>query len=189
MATRKTRWIVGGVTVLALAGGLGAAIAQERGMGGMGGWGGMMGGGPGMGRMMGARFCNAKEPMAPRLADRLETTLKVTDAQKGDFDNLRKALADAEGKLKAACPTEAELADRTPPGRLALAEKRMSAGLDAIRTIRPAVDTLYAKLDDKQKDRLRWMGPGRMHDGHGMGGWWRHGSWGGRDGEGPGRRG
>ncbi|GGH11434.1 hypothetical protein GCM10007036_08480 [Alsobacter metallidurans] len=169
MATKRAKWILGGVAAIAAAGALTAAYAQERGP-----HGGMMGMGPGMGRMMGERLCTAKEPVAPRIADRIESTVRITDAQKGEFENLRKALADGEAKLKAGCPTDAERADRTPPGRLALAEKGMAAGLDAIRTVRPAADALYAKLDDKQRDRLRWMGPGRR-EGGGHGHWWNRG--------------
>ncbi len=66
----------------------------------------------------------------------------------------------AEQTLKASCPTEAERADRAPPARLALAEKRMTAGLEALKTVRGPFDTLYAKLDDKQRDALRWSGRG-----------------------------
>jgi hypothetical protein len=27
---------------------------------------------------------------------------------------------------------------------------------EALKTVRPAFDALYAKLDDKQRDRMRW---------------------------------
>jgi hypothetical protein len=181
MASTRNKAIMGGVAALVLAGGLTAAAAQ-----GMGhGWGGHGWGGHGgrMGGMMGERFCASTDPMAPRIAGKLEATLKPTDAQKADFETLRKAMGDAEGKLKAGCPTAAERADRTPPGRLAVAEKRMSAGLDALRTVRPAFDALYAKLDDKQRDSMRWMRPGPMFGEEGPG--WRHGM-GGSDDRGPG---
>jgi hypothetical protein len=166
MANRRNKVIMGGVAVVLLAGGLTAAAAQGMGHG-WGGHGGRMGG------MMGERFCASSEALAPRVAGRLEAALKPTDAQKADFEALRKAMGDAEGKLKAGCPTAAERADRTPPGRLALAEKRMAAGLDALRTVRPPFDALYAKLDDKQRDSLRWMRPGPMFGEDGPG--WRQG--------------
>lgn len=136
-----------------------------------GGRGGMMGGGMGMPMMMGGRLCNSNESMVPRMTQRLERSVTLTDAQKPDLENLKQAMTRAEATLKAACPTEAERNDRTPTGRLALAEKRMSAGLEAIRTVRPAFDTFYAKLDEKQRDQLRWasrgMGDGRGRDGRG----------------------
>ncbi len=130
---------------------------------------GMMGGGMGgMPMMMGGRLCNSSESIVPRMTQRLERSVTLTDAQKPDFENLKQAMTKAEQALKSACPTEAERNDRTPTGRLALAEKRMSAGLEAIRTVRPAFDTFYGKLDDKQRDQLRWAGRG-MGDGMGRG--------------------
>ena len=165
MALGKTV-MVAGIAALVAAGGM--ALAEGRGgdgmmrmhMGqGMGGPG--MGMGPGMmGGRMGERLCAAKEPVAPLMATRLETRLKPTDAQRADFDALKAAMAKAEQTLKAACPTDAERSDRTPPARMALAEKRMTAGLDALKTVRGPFDTLYAKLDDKQRDALRWSGGG-----------------------------
>jgi hypothetical protein len=149
------------VAAVAMAIGATAALAQDS-----DGWGrgdrgpgmhGMMGGfGPGY---MGRRFCEAKDSFAPRIMARIETSIRPTDAQKADFDQLKAAAAKAEDIMKAACPTESELADRTPPARLALAEKRMTAALEALKTIRTPFDSLYGKLDDKQRDRLRWMGP------------------------------
>jgi hypothetical protein len=164
MTTRKVL-ILSGVAAVLAAGGIGAALADRPHGGPMGG----PFGGPGMGPgMMGARFCEAKEPFAPRIMQRMERTLQPTDAQKADFEALKAAASKAEDQLKAGCPTDAERADATPPGRLNLAEKRMSAGLDALRTIKGPFDALYAKLDDKQRDRMRWAqrgwgGMGRWH--------------------------
>ncbi len=194
MNTRKTL-IMGGIAAALAVAGFGGAYAQRaegRGphsMGGMMGPGmmgpGMMG--PGMmGRgMMAERFCNAKDPLAPRLTNGMEKLLQPTDAQKADFDALKTAVAKAETDLKAACPTEAELADRTPPGRLNLAEKHLSAMLAAIGTVKGPFNALYAKLDDAQRDRIRWAqgramswndrGPrGERGEQHGGPGWrWR----------------
>lgn len=155
----KTVWMTGAAIAVAL--GATAALAQDA-----GGWGRgehgrgmheMMGGfGP---HYMGRRFCEAKDSFAPRIMARLETSIRPTDAQKGDFDQLKAAAVKAEEIMKAACPSETELSDRSPPARLALAEKRMTAALEALKTIRTPFDSLYAKLDDKQRDRMRWMGP------------------------------
>lgn len=168
MITRKAMMLSGFAALLAL-GGAGAAFAERPHDGGP------MGRGMGPGPMMGERFCQAKDPLAPRLIDRISRTVQPTDAQKPDFDALSAAITKAEGDLKAACPTDAERADMTPPGRLNLAEKRMSAMLAALRTVKDPFDALYAKLDDKQKDRIRWSGRGFAGLGGG-GGWggWRH---------------
>ncbi len=134
--------------------------AMHRGDQRMGG--GMQGGGMMGMPMMGGRMCQSSESMVPRMTERLERSVTLTDAQKPDFEALKAAMAKAEATIKAACPTEAERNDRTPTGRLALAEKRMSAGLEAIRTVRPAFDTFYGKLDDKQRDQIRWAQRGGM---------------------------
>jgi hypothetical protein len=164
MITRKALMLSGFAALLAL-GGAGAAVAQRAHDGRY----------MGRGAMMGERFCQAKEPLAPRLIDRITRRVQPTDAQKADFDALSAAITKAETDLKAACPTEAERADMTPPGRLNLAEKRMSAMLAALRTVKEPFTTLYAKLDDKQKESIRWRGRdfGMMGGGKEWGGW-RH---------------
>ena len=158
MNTRKTL-IVGGVAAVLAVAGFGAAYAQRaewRGPGGPMGPGMMMHEGTFGGGMMAARFCAAKDPIAPRISNRIEKVLQPTDAQKADFEALKTALGKAETDLKAACPTEAELADRTPPGRLNLAEKNLTAMVAALGTIKGPFNALYAKLDDAQRDRIRW---------------------------------
>lgn len=170
MNTRKTL-LVGGVAAAMAVAGFGAAYAQRaEGRGphgprdpGMEMTPGMFGGG-----MMAARFCAAKEPMAPRITNRIEKVLQPTEAQKADFETLKAALGKAETDLKAACPTEAELADRTPPGRLNLAEKNLTAMTAALGTIKGPFNALYAKLDDAQRDRIRWA-EGRAMSSNGRG--------------------
>ncbi|MHB2165760.1 Spy/CpxP family protein refolding chaperone [Alsobacter sp. R-9] len=161
----ENRGVEGGLQQTQWREGRGGGDRGDR-MGGMDGMGGMMGG-P---MMMGGRLCNASESFVPRMTQRLERSVTLTDAQKPDFEALKAAMTKAESTLKAACPTEAERNDRTPTGRLALAEKRMTAALDAIRTVRPAFDAFYAKLDDKQRDQMRWStrggAGGHMMDGH-----------------------
>lgn len=107
------------------------------------------------GMMMGRRFCDSKEAMAPRMLGRLESTIKPTDAQKPEMEALRAAATKAESIMRAACPAAGD-DDRSPPARLAQMEKSASAMAEAIKTVRPAFDALYAKLDDKQRDRIRW---------------------------------
>jgi hypothetical protein len=139
-----------------------AAHREGRGNRHMGGNEGGMGGGMMGMPMMGGRLCQSNDSMVPRMTQRLERSVTLTDAQKPDFEALKAAMAKAEATMKAACPTDAERNDRTPTGRLAVAEKRMTAGLEAIRTVRPAFDTFYGKLDDRQRDQLRWAGRGDM---------------------------
>ncbi len=150
----------------------GAALAQQppasgQGPGGAQGSGmmrdhqGMMGGrmwGHGMhdgGMMMGRRYCESKDAMAPKIIGRLENSIKPTDAQKPEMDALRAAATKAEAIVRAACPAAGD-DDRSPPARLAQMEKNATAMAEALKTVRPAFDALYAKLDDKQRDRMRW---------------------------------
>ena len=169
--TTRTKWVMASAALVLVVAGSGAALAARGHGQGMGGPAGMMG--PGMmgPGMMGERLCNAKEPLAPRIADRMEKTIQPTETQRADFEALKTAMGKAEGALKAACPTDAERADATPVGRLNLAEKRMSAGLDALRTVKGPFEALYAKLDDAQRDRIRWSQRGAGA----MGGWHHRG--------------
>lgn len=107
------------------------------------------------GMMMGRRFCENNDPVAPRMLGRLESTIRPTDAQKPEMEALRAAATKAEAIVRASCPAAGD-DDRSPPARLAQMEKRMTAMAEAIKTVRPAFDALYAKLDDKQRDRMRW---------------------------------
>ena len=107
------------------------------------------------GMMIGRRYCQSNEAMAPKLLERIESTIKPTDAQKPEMDALRAAATKAEATIRAACPAAGD-DDRSPPARLAQMEKNASAIAEAIKTVRPAFDALYAKLDDKQRDRMRW---------------------------------
>ncbi len=104
-------------------------------------------------------ICEAKDPIGPRLLDHLQRVIKPTDAQKPEFEALKAALTSAEASVKASCPTDPMTVDHTPPGMLAGMEQHLTAMLGAVKTVRPAFDALYAKLDDKQRDALRWSAP------------------------------
>jgi hypothetical protein len=60
--------------------------------------------------------------------------------------------------LKSSCQTDDAL---TPPARLAAAGKRLQVMLQAITTVRPALDDFYGKLTDEQKAQFEAIGPGR----------------------------
>ena len=125
-----------------------------------GGPGGMMGPGtmmgPGMMRGWGRNelrsFCN---PGAAGFSewqyDRIIRTVRPNDAQKKLLDDVQTASAKAAESIAATCPAE------FPSGanaRLAFMEKRMESMLEAIHTVRPALDAFYAALDADQKTRL-----------------------------------
>ena len=140
---RRTGLIASAAFALATLTLVASADAQPSGGGGPG-W------GPGMmDRGMMNRMCG---PSAAGFAEwrmgRLEELIKPTEAQKAKFDEFKAASAKATEIMRAACPTEIPL---TMPGRMAMMEKRSEATLQAIKTVRPALDALYATLNDEQK--------------------------------------
>ena len=114
------------------------------GRGMMGSW--MMGGRGGGGA------CN---PAAAGLfgwrADEFAELIKPTDAQRPKFDEFKAASIKAAEITRDACRADIP---ETIIGRTEAMEKRMDAMLQAVRTVRPALEALYATLSDEQKARL-----------------------------------
>lgn len=139
--------------------------------GGFGGGPGMMMG-PGMmgsGGMWGGGMCS---PQGAGLAEwriaRIERAVTPTDAQKPKLDELRAASSKAAEIIAAACPRE------LPSGavaRLDLAEKRLTAMLEAVKLVRPKFEEFYASLTSEQQARLNSVGPRQWG--------WRNWRWGG----------
>ena len=112
------------------------------------------------------RVCESDKPLSPDLIRRMGHAIKPTDAQKTEFDALSAALDSAEKTVKASCPADHETMDHSPSAMLAHMEQHLTAMLSAVKTVRPAFDALYAKLDDRQRDALRWSMPFIMHEHH-----------------------
>jgi LTXXQ motif family protein len=88
----------------------------------------------------------------------IERRLHPTEAQRASLTNLKDAAAQAADMLKGTCePNEA----LTPPARLAAADKRLNAMLQAVETVKSAVDDFYAELSDEQKAQFESIGPAR----------------------------
>jgi len=172
--TRNKKFLAGGFALAALAVGGVAASAHRGGFGHHGG--GPMGHG-----LMGAVCKGNGAEMADHMLVNLEYKVKPTDAQKPAFEELKSAARSAAAKAKSACPPEPVKAAEgaTPPvrkspiERLGMMEARLSAELDAVRTVRPAAEKFYASLSEDQKKALT------EHE-HG------HGKWAERGGEGDG---
>jgi hypothetical protein len=126
--------------------------------------------GGGMGMMVHPGECGE---FVSRLADRriavIEQVVKPTDVQRQAFADLKTAAAKAADIVRTACPTERFL---TPTGRLESAEKQTEARLQAIRTVRPALENFYKSLSDEQKAHFnairahhvpKWAGQWREH--------------------------
>jgi hypothetical protein len=86
----------------------------------------------------------------------IERDVKPTEAQRGSLTALQDAAAKAANILKSSCPpTDA----RTPPARLAAVAARLDVMLQAIGTVRPALDNFYNSLTDEQKAAFDAIGP------------------------------
>jgi hypothetical protein len=120
-------------------------------------WPGMMSGPGMMGPwMMGRRgfgaMCNpGASGFAEWRADRIAELVKLTDAQRSKFDEFKAASIKSVEGMRNACLTDVP---ETIVGRTEAMEKRMDAMLQAIRTMRPALETFYATLSDEQKAKL-----------------------------------
>lgn len=106
-----------------------------------------MGGRGGFGRMCGPGAAG----FAEWRIERLEQVVKPTDAQRAKFDEFKAASAKAAETMRASCPSDFP---KTAVGRMEAMEKRMEAMLQAIKTVRPALEAFYAVLSDEQKARL-----------------------------------
>ena len=84
-------------------------------------------------------------------ADRIDQTLPLNEQQRAKFNGLKAASQRAIQYLNESCPKHDAA---SPTGRLETIERRLSAMLEAVRTVQPALDDFYAALTDEQKARL-----------------------------------
>jgi hypothetical protein len=82
--------------------------------------------------------------------------VRPTPEQRTLLDELKTAAAKAADVFKESC---ADTYAMTPPGRLRAMTNRVSATLDAVRTVRPALEQFYNSLNDEQKARFNALGP------------------------------
>jgi len=101
--------------------------------------------------MMGAQSGMMMPDVEGRLAA-LKTDLKITDAQAPQWnrfaDALRTVAKSMNGMFERMMPT---VTAASWPARLERHEKMLSAHLDALKTLKDAVDPLYAAFSDEQK--------------------------------------
>ena len=88
----------------------------------------------------------------------IDAKLHPTDAQRVSLTALQDASAKAAELLKSACQTDDAL---TPPARLAAVGKRLDVMLQAVKTVRAALDDFYGRLSDEQKAQFEAIGPAR----------------------------
>jgi hypothetical protein len=82
--------------------------------------------------------------------------LRPTSEQRTLLDQLKSAAAQAADALKNSCSDTYAL---TPPGRLRAMINRISATLEAVRMVRPALEAFYNALSDEQRARFNTLSP------------------------------
>ena len=88
----------------------------------------------------------------------IDATLHPTEAQRASLATLQDAGAKAADLLKASCQAAEAI---TPPARLEAVGKRLDTMLQAVKTVRAALDDFYGKLRDEQKAQFEAIGPRR----------------------------
>src|SRR5262249_14719137 len=108
-------------------------------------------------RLVGADLCSG--PVAGLTnwpIEHIAQTVEPDDTQRALLDDVKAATAQALETLKTSCPTELP---NTPGGRIEAMHARIVAMLQAVRTVRPALEKFYQSLNDEQKARLNALGP------------------------------
>jgi len=82
--------------------------------------------------------------------------IQPTPEQRALLDALRSAAAKAADAFKQSCGDSYAM---TPPGRLRAMTNRISATLEAVRIVRPALEKFYSSLSDEQQARFNALGP------------------------------
>jgi LTXXQ motif family protein len=89
-------------------------------------------------------------------AQRIEQIVQPTAQQRSTFDDLKKATQNARDQLQSSCPTASP---QSPVARIEIVEARLKAMAEAIKSVRPALESFYASLNDEQKAKFNTMGP------------------------------
>src|SRR5262249_32963692 len=88
--------------------------------------------------------------------DSIAKAVRPTPEQRALLDELRAAAAKAADAFRQSCADTYAL---TPPGRLLAMMNRIRATLEAVRTVRPALEKFYNSLNDEQQARFNALGP------------------------------
>jgi hypothetical protein len=86
----------------------------------------------------------------------IEQAVQPTPEQRALLDELKSAAAKAADAFKESCGGSFAM---TPPGRLLAMTNRISATLEALRIVRPALERFYNALSDEQQARFNTLGP------------------------------
>jgi hypothetical protein len=85
----------------------------------------------------------------------IDSRLHPTETQRTSLAALQDATAKAEDMLKSSCQATEAI---TPPARLAAVGERLDVMLQAVKSVRTALDDFYGKLSDEQKAQFEAIG-------------------------------
>ena len=89
----------------------------------------------------------------------IERAVQPTPEQRALLDELKSAATKAADAFKESCAGSYAM---TPPGRLRAMTNRVSATLEAVRIVRPALEKFYSSLSDEQQARFNALGPNNI---------------------------
>jgi hypothetical protein len=106
-----------------------------------------------------AQRCDVAEPAALKWpTEEIDARLRPTDTQRASLVALQDTSAKAADMLKTSCQGDDAV---TPPARLAAVGKRLDNMLQAVKSVRSALDDFYGTLSDEQKTQFEAIGPQR----------------------------
>ncbi len=115
-----------------------------------------------------ARVCSGEaQGLTDFSIQKIADTVQPTQDQQALLDDLKAATVKAVQILQAACPTELP---STATGRLAAMQSRVDAMLQAVQTVRPALERFYQSLNDEQRARFNAMDQGDQQTAQAQGG-------------------
>jgi hypothetical protein len=106
-----------------------------------------------------AQSCQTAQSSVPEWPTaEIEARLQLNETQRASLAALKDASAKAAEMLKSSCPTTEPI---TPPARLEAIANRLETMLQAVKTVRAALDDFYGRLSDEQKAQFEAIGPAR----------------------------
>ena len=107
-----------------------------------------------------ARICSGQaQGLTDFSIQKIAEQVEPDQNQQALLNELKAATVKAVDILQAACPSELP---STPTGRLAAMRARVDAMLQAVQTVRPALEKFYASLSDEQRERFNSVDQGQQ---------------------------